>query len=323
MRTPAGFLYLMSSKNTTFAKPPLCVEEQLKLLSYRGLVIQDKILAQHYLKFISYYRFCGYGIEFEDEARNGEKYYHSGTTFEQILDYYVFDRKLRLLVIDAIERIEIAIRTIITNELSLKYGAHWYLDRGLFLKGFKHAEFVEQIKKDTGYTAAGGSIQHKKRERFIQHYFDKYSVPELPPVWMVAEVLSLGTWSMVFANLIDRDNQKIICNHFGISYSVMTSWLHTLTYLRNLCAHHSKLWNRNFTLKPLVANNYRAYLENNTCFAAQAAILNIFLRIVSPENQWSQHLFDLMEKHPLINITKMGFKEGWINDQFWQSSCQP
>jgi abortive infection bacteriophage resistance protein len=115
-----------------FEKPPLSVADQLQLLTSRGLIINDSKTAEHYLKFISYYRFCGYGIEFENTPSDSEKRYQKGTTFEQILDCYVFDRKLRLLVIDAIERIEIAIRTIITNELATKYGAHWYLKTNLF-----------------------------------------------------------------------------------------------------------------------------------------------------------------------------------------------
>src|SRR3990167_10370226 len=185
------------------------------------------MLASHYLTFISYYRFCGYGIEFEDMPIKGEKRYQQGTTFEQVLDCYTFDRKLRLLIIDAIERIEIAIRTVITNELASKYGAHWYLNKSLFISRFRHDELIQAIKKETQYKVQDGSVQHKKRERFIQHYFDKYAYPTLPAIWMVAEVLSLGTWSVIFANLIDRRDQKIICQYFGINYVVMTSWLHT------------------------------------------------------------------------------------------------
>ena len=270
----------------TFEKPPLSIEEQLDLLISRGLIIKDRNIASQYLQFISYYRFSGYASQFEILFADGEKRYQQETSFDQILDCYVFDRKLRLLVIDAIERIEVAVRTVITNEMALKYGPHWYLNSQLFLKKFNHAELIKTIQKETLYKARDGSIEHKKREHFIQNYFNKYSQPDLPAVWMVAEVLSLGTWSLIFANLVDRENQKIICQHFDINYIVMTSWLHSLTYLRNLCAHHSRLWNRSFTLKPVVANKYRDQLGNNSRFSAQAAILKILLDIVSPDNHW-------------------------------------
>jgi abortive infection bacteriophage resistance protein len=318
MRTPAGFLLPMNNQNNAFEKPPLSIDAQLERLNSRGIVIQDRDAACHYLSYISYYRFCGYAIEFEGELINGEKRYRTGTTFEQILDCYVFDRKLRLLVIDAIERVEIGIRTVMINELALKYNdAHWYLNKNLFLPKFRHDDLIHSIKKETQYKAQDGSVQDKKRERFIKHYYDKYQTPELPAIWMVAEVLPLGSWSMIFANLVARENQKIICKHFGINYVVMESWLHTLTYLRNLCAHHSKLWNRNFTLKPLVANDYRKQLEKNSRFSAQAAILKIFLEVISPGSEWSKHLRDLTKQHPQIDVKKMGFKEGWENDSFW------
>jgi abortive infection bacteriophage resistance protein len=318
MRTPVGFLLLMNNQNNKFEKPPFSLDAQLELLCLRGIIIKDKDIARHYLSYISYYRFCGYAIEFEGELINGEKHYHAGTTFEQILDCYIFDRKLRLLVIDAIERIEIAIRTVMINELSLKYNdAHWYLNKNLFLPKYKHHDLIESIKKETQYKAKDGSIQDKKRERFIKHYYNKYQTPELPAIWMVAEVLPLGSWSMIFANLIDRENQKIICKHFGISYVVMESWLHALTYLRNLCAHHSKLWSRNFTLKPLIANNFRKQLEKNSRFSAQAAILKILLDVISPRNEWAKNLRLLINEHSSIDIKKMGFMDDWISDAFW------
>lgn len=318
MRTPAGFLLPMNNQNNAFEKLPLSIDDQLDRLGSRGVIIQDRDVARHYLSYISYYRFCGYAIEFEGELVNGEKQYRNSTTFEQILDCYVFDRKLRLLVIDAIERIEIAIRAVMVNELALKYNdAHWYLNKSLFLPKFKHNDLIQSIKKETQYKAQDTSVQGKKREQFIKHYYDKYQIPELPAVWMVAEVLPLGSWSMIFANLVDRENQKIISKHFEINYIVMESWLHTLTYLRNLCAHHSKLWSRNFTLKPLIASKYRDQLEKNSRFSAQAAILKIFLDVISPGSEWAKHLRTLINDHLNIDIKKMGFKENWTNDPFW------
>lgn len=162
------------------------------------------------------------------------------------------------------------------------------------------------------------SYYQQKRERFIQHYFTKYNSPELPPVWMVAEILSLGTWSQIFSNLKHRGDQKIICQHFKLDPILMASWLHSITYLRNLCAHHSMLWNRNFTLKPKIANAYQDQLKNNTKFSAQAAILRIFLDIASPESQWAFHLSELINNHPQLNIEKMGFEPNWFMLPFWR-----
>lgn len=272
----------------------------------------NEITAKHYLTYISYYRFCGYAIDFEINHSTGNKIYRKGTTFDDILNCYVFDRKLRLLVIDAIERIEIAIRTVITNELALKYGAHWYQKQDIFKQKYKHDKLIEAIKKETLHR-----VGSELAEPFIEHYHAKYESPSLPAIWMIAEVLPLGSWSIIFANLADRKNQKGISKHFNLNDTVMKSWLHTLTYLRNLCAHHSKLWNRSFRIKPLIARDHEAYLKNNSRFCAQAAILKIFLDVISPNSNWSQHLFSLINEHPDIDIARMGFAKNWHTDSFW------
>lgn len=215
-------------------------------------------------------------------------------------------------MIDAIERIEIAIRTVMTNELALKYGAHWYQIQELFKKDYKHDKLIETIKKETLHR-----VNSELAEPFIQHYHTKYESPALPAIWMIAEVLPLGSWSTMFANLADRKNQKDISKHFNINDTVMRSWLHTLTYLRNLCAHHSKLWNRSFRIKPLIARDHEAHLKNNSRFCAQAAILKIFLDVISPNSNWSQNLFSLIDNHPEINIARMGFVKNWYKDSFW------
>lgn len=301
-----------------FDKPPLTLTEQIKLLQSRGLIIPNKQAAIHHLQFISYYRFSGYGLEFEEMDSNTRTHrYKQGTTFEHILNCYIFDRKLRLLLIDAIEQIEVAIRTVIMNELALRHGSHWYTKKELFLSKYNHADLISAIQKETFYTADVGSAQHKKRERFIQYYYTNYSEPKLPPIWMVTEVLSLGTWSILFANLINREDQKIICKPFGLNYVVMTSWLHSLTYLRNLCAHHSKLFSRNFTFKPLIAKQYAKQLANNTRFAAQATIIKILLDVISPKNHWGIHLFELIKSYPEIAPSKLGFQTNWFKDSFW------
>lgn len=97
----------------------------------------------------------------------------------------------------------------------------------------------------------------------------------------------------------------------------MESWLHALTYLRNLCAHHTKLWDRSFSIRPCIATGYKAYLKNNSRFCAQAAIINVFLDVISPESNWSQNLYSLMVDHPEIHVGRMGFSKDWYVDPFW------
>ena len=230
----------------------------------------------------------------------------------QFLILYVFDRKLRLLVMDAVERIEVAIRSIISNSMCKKYGAHWYLKRQLFKTGFKHEVLIGKIEYETGYRNT------KKRDRYCQRYFETYGEPYLPPTWVIAESLSIGTWSHIFSNLRSRKDRKTVSDQLGFHFRVLTSWLHSLTYLRNLCAHHSRLWNRTFTVKPMVAMKFKDQLRNNASFCAQAFVLNLFLSVIADGTRWQNRLFDLLKDNQGLPIQKMGFPEKWHTDPFWR-----
>jgi len=166
--------------------------------------------------------------------------------------------------------IEVAIRTAISNTMSERYGAHWYLAKDLFRPGYAHEKLINEIKAQTKHTAKSGTLQHKNRETFIQYYFSTYPTPALPPSWMIAEVLSIGTWSTIYSNLKKFHDKKTICEPYPLSPQTMHSWLHVIAYLRNLCAHHSRLWNRCFTISPEVPKAYKQQMASNKTFYAQA-----------------------------------------------------
>ncbi len=212
-----------------FKKPPLSIGQQIDLLKNRGLIIDNPERAIHYLQFIGYYRLSGYARHFQTTNEPQDNFKKS-TTFNDILKVYIFDRQLRLLMMDAIERIEVAVRSTISNTMSEKYGAHWYMNRSLFIDRFQYETFIETIKRESGYQNS------KKQNEFCQHYFTKYTKPYLPPSWMLTEVLSIGTWSNIFANLKNRQDQQDIGAIYKLPYKVFTSWLRSFTYLRNLCA---------------------------------------------------------------------------------------
>lgn len=203
------------------------------------------------------------------------------------------------------------------NELALCHGSHWYTNKRLFLSKFNHSAFIRKVQEETSYHVKIGSDRHLKREPFIQHYYDNYHTPALPPIWMLSETFSLGILSTLFANLIDRHDQKLICKPFGLDYQIMGSWLHSLTYLRNLCAHHSRLWDRRFTIKPKIAKKYQKQLSLNSHFSTYAAILQIFIKIISPRSHWKQHLRELIKSYPHFYQTKIGFANDWEKDPFW------
>jgi abortive infection bacteriophage resistance protein len=294
-----------------FDKPPLTINEQIELLIARGLNISDCQQAENYLSFIGYYRLSAYTLPFQNSDGNRDRHdFRLGTTFEQILDLYIFDRKLRLLVMDAIERIEVAIKATISNVISTKHSSHWFLKPELFERN-SYESCLTQIKKDINYDNPG------RQEKFIKHYYATYDRPILPPSWMVMEVLMLGTVSKLYSNL-RIDIQKEIASLFEVDHSVLKSWLYSLSSLRNLCAHHSRLWNRTFTIKPKILKNVQIYMPDNDKFFAQAFVLIRMLRKISQDTHWEDRLERLFDEYSEVDTLLMGFTSTWKYLPIWE-----
>lgn len=297
-----------------FTKPAIDLDAQIALLKQRGLVVADDEVARHYLRFVGYYRLAGYALPLQvNYNADGAHRFLEGTTFEDVLDLYVFDRKLRLAVMDAVERIEVAVRALLSQTMSEQHGPHWFTEAEHFVPSFRHAQFITRVKDDIGHDSARAAM----RQTFIKHYYDKYSEPELPPSWMVFETLSFGTVSQAFKNLT-RQNQKPIAKAFGLHGTVLGSWLHALSYVRNLAAHHQRLWNRVYTIKPIAARHLTAELQDTTRFYAQAVMIEALLRVVAPDSRWGERLADLLAQHPNVRLDRLGFPEGWQQRAIWQ-----
>jgi abortive infection bacteriophage resistance protein len=300
-----GGLFFMSEK-VIFDKPALSIEDQISLLKQRKLIIGDTNSVNLYLTTIGYYRLMIYFKPFLINPYNSEYGFKPNTSFADILQLYIFDRELRLLVTDAIERIEVTFRTAISNTMSIKYGSHWYLDCNLFSRIDLHKKFLEEI-----------SIHLKRsHEDFIKSYYNKYQLPEHPPSWMVIECISFGTISKIFSIIKDRAARKQVGDVLGQFSEIIKSWMKALTYTRNLCAHHSRLWNRFFVNRPQVDIKILS-CENNSPFYLQAYIICQLLKKISPDNHWKKKLYSHFELNSKIDFSEMGFISDWKNDNFW------
>ena len=183
-----------------FRKPALGLQDLATLLAGRGLIFNDWASADEHLEHIGYYRLTGYLHQFKSHGNGDEAgRFVPNTTFESIHDRYIFDRRLRLLIIEAVEKIEIAARVSISDALALKHGSHWYLNKNLFGKpnwlyskdkvkfdvAAWHQKFLADLSKQVG----------QSHHSFIKHYYKTYDHPETPPCWMVFEILSFGSVS--------------------------------------------------------------------------------------------------------------------------------
>lgn len=298
-----------------YAKPALTVDDQIALLVRRGMEVPDRGRAGHYLRHISYYRLRAYWLPFEVEAKvDGDHVFAPGTSFDDALELYVFDRRLRLLVIDAIERVEVSLRAAWAHHLALKYGSHGYLDPKLY-----DAERFERALKSLREEI------DRSRDTFIVHYRMKYNEPELPPVWMVAELMSLGQLSKWFGNLKPRADRRAIAKPYGVDERVLSSFVHHLTHVRNICAHHGRLWNRQFTVTtkmPRAPVNLVQAL--NPEGKAQRRLYNTlvliawFMGIVAPDSEWKRHVMTLIDDCQRARTSDMGFPANWRDLAMWK-----
>lgn len=316
----------MEGWRVKFLKPALSPSLQLQKWEIRGLLTPDKAQALHSLSHIGYYRLSAYALPFQ-QPNLPNKPFQLGTAFEHILNLYIFDRELRPVAMDALERIEVSVRSSLTNHMCVKYGPHWFMDSNhfkTFVPGrsgnavsFNHNKLLDQIDKELGISANASTPSRWHNEVFINHYFTKYTDPYLPPAWMVFELVSLGTLSRVFANLNDVKDRKAVAMPFGVDEHVLVNWLHSLSYLRNLCAHHGRLWNRQIVIKPLIAKKHTAFLKANSRFYAMAVVLWDLLRTIAPHSSWHHRVSELFYHFPQVPSSSMGFPPDWRREPFW------
>lgn len=293
-----------------FTKLSITYEEQLNKLKNRGLSFENEERAIHLLKNVSYYRLSGYWFPLLSDKAN--HIFKQGAKFEIAFNLYCFDRELRQLVLAELEKIEVAIRAQMIYVLSNSKGPFWFQDPTHFSKAAKHTKTL------------GGIFTEFERsdEEFIKAYKSKYDDP-LPPSWMMMEITSFGTLSMLYMNLKPGKEKREIANYFGLADSVFETWLHSFVYLRNVCAHHTRLWNRAMSIQPQIPRNPRKqWLVNtqvkNTRSYYILSMIVFLLQTVNPHNKFSQKLSGLLIKYPNVDVKAMGFPDNWLEEPLWK-----
>lgn len=292
-----------------FIKPPTTFTQQVSLLQQRGMAVDNSAEAEFYLRHLNYYRLSAYWLPFEEDHASHQ--FKSNTHFNDVLNLYIFDRELRLLVLDAIERIEVSVRCQWAYYMAHNHGTHAHLDSSL---AFNRGYWQSNLDKLT-------TEVQRSDEIFIKHMLVAYSEP-LPPVWAVCEVMSLGLLSRWYNTLKPMPTRRAIASVYGIDEKVLQSWLHHLSYLRNLCAHHSRLWNREFPITPEIPKSKPVRLNgefiadsrriHNTCI-----ILLHFMDIIAPQHHWRPRFKALVAQHN-IKVHLMGFPADWEQRSIWQ-----
>lgn len=320
-----------------YKKPFLSFADQLQLLRERGLQITDEVAAVDYLRRIGYYRLSAYWYPFRETSLQqdpaskqlavvrGDNFIDD-VRFQDALNLYVFDKRLRLLLLDAIERIEIAIRVDIAHLLG-KRDPFAHTNPELL-----HGNFTKKINPKTGKTDYQEWIEKYNRlvahskEDFVKHYRAKYGSPL--PIWVAVELWDFGLLSTFYQGMAIGDKEIIAAKYGLSSWKTMASWLRTLNYVRNIAAHHSRLWNKNLVDQPKMpeVGEIPAFdlLIGKPDIASRVyvvfCILSHLMQSICPNSSWRSRLKEMIQNFPVaqkVSATDMGCPPDWRAHDFW------
>lgn len=298
----------------SYVKPPLTLDQQADLLIQRGMTGNRELMIER-LRMVNYYRLSGYWYPFRNFPDDTFK---PGTSFDVVLDRYEFDRLLRLLLMDAIERIEVAVRTQLAYHHAHQYQSPFaYADAPEALPRLpieQRNRFLAKIKEET----------QKSGETFVEHFCAKYGEHhEYLPIWIAIEIMTFGSVLTFYRGAATEVRQSIAAL-FKVHDTVVESWLLTLNTIRNFCAHHARLWNRELGIKPLIPEKSPQWhvpveITNNRVFGI-LTICRYCLECVAIQDQWVSRLKTLLAKHPDIPLRAMGFPDNWRECPIWRES---
>jgi abortive infection bacteriophage resistance protein len=306
-----------------YDKPPLTIHQQIDLLRTRGMTIANPAVAAAALASLSYYRLSAYWLPFEERVPgvNRSHKFSANTTFEKCLSLYQFDVHLRQILFAGVKQVELALRAQFAHQLSLSYGSHFYLNSDLFRVPvispagrtlWNHNSEIQKITE---------AVQ-TSREVFIKHYLKQYDDPyQKPPIWMVVELLSIGDMSRWYKYLAAPKDRQRIADFFDIDESLLVTAIHHFSVVRNICAHHGRLWNRELVIPLKIpkripalstarfSKDWSAYRIHNSM-----VMLAYLLKNIHPKNDWVRSAKTCLAECPLP-LTAMGFEPGW--EAYW------
>ncbi len=305
-----------------YDKHATTVDQQMELLLGRGMACADQDRMRAFLTTVGYYRLSAYWLPLEVLPAAGQtrsKVFGPEVGFEQVIDIYIFDRKLRLAMMEGIERIEIAVRSRWTNRMTLAYGPHAHMDAGNFGCPIRYAERLVKLDREVG----------NSHEVMIEHYRTTYERPELPPLWAVTETMTIGNLSKWLGETRDPALQSAVARDLGLpARELLLGSLEVFALIRNICAHHGRLWNRRLVKRLPSIKRFRDDLvfepegktgqqqQANLIYNAIAVLLHL-LHHQNTDTGFPRRLRALVETIGDQQRALMGFPADWRTRPVW------
>lgn len=298
--------------SNVYTKQPLSIADQIARLKAQGLIINDETLAAKTLGEVSFFRFAAYLRPMEADKQTHQ--FKDGSTFENAVALYEFDNELRQLLFAAIQRIEVALRSKIIQHFSMSHGAFWFMQMPLHDSEHRFLENLNALDREVA----------RSKDDFIKEHFKNYDKPEFPPAWKTLELASFGTLSKLYYNFADKKVKKMVAREFNLpQHEVLESWMRSLAALRNHCAHHSRLWNRNLNAIPQLNVRMRGNWINNhqidaTRLYAAICCIVYWLDSMERRDEFVSRFNQLLKDYPVVDTAAMGFPQGWDNEPLWK-----
>lgn len=288
-------------------KKPTTFEQQVDILKEREMIIENRDSAKRILSTLNYYRFTGYALKFKKEDK-----YINNISFDKTYELYKFDKEIKNIIMGALESIEISVRTYMAYTLAHEYGSDAHTNYEIF----ENKEYYYGYRDNKGRYHKGlkdefdNAINRNKEDKVVKHHNEKYKGNF--HIWAIIEFISFGTLSRMYSNLKREDKRAISKGLLDLDYKVLESGLIHLTYVRNICAHYARLYDRKFTKLAKLHEKYNEYeIEKDSLFCT----ILVIKELMSNVNEWTV-IRDKLEKLfneyiDVIDLKQIGLLENW------------
>lgn len=293
-----------------FEGEALSIDGLVEMLLRQGLVIEDEARARQILENVSYTRLKAYLVPLMEDRSTHR--YKPGATFESAYALYGFDRRFRELVFHETEKIEISVRARCSLLLSPIENGLWYINPKYFKNKSSHGYFLRRLMQETGRS------DNDALKSFNRKYNNAY-----PPSWLVIEAMSMGSLSVLYEELAPGEMKTAIAAYYGLEPQDFQNWLQHIVYVRNTCAHHNRLWNKDLKVCATFSGRHRGYFpkfneqQAHTIYCT-LCMIKYLQNTIKPCNTFSERLKALIHNFPLVNPKLMGFPDGWEKDPLWK-----
>ena len=290
-----------------YDKPQISIPEQIDLLKLDGLSFKDESKAKYTLENISLFRMKSYLMPLREI---GQRKFKKHACFEDAYALYKFDSELRKIICSELEKIEVSIRTQLSLIMGDYSGIYWFEKSENFRNQSRHSGLLSSLKSELC----------RSDDEAIIGFQRKYS-NLFPPTWITFEISSFGTLSMMYRYLRPGQARRKVARFYGLSDTVMESWLHAIVYVRNICAHHSRLWNRKLSINALIPRSpqltFITIPKDTKRVYYVLSIILYFIQTINPKNTFALRFKQLLSRYSNVDTRAMGFPENWEEEKLW------